>query len=65
MKKKELKNLALTIAKLEKIIQETDNQETRKAAEKSVMELTSKVTNFEDFFLLDELILTFLEKDLK
>lgn len=61
MKKKELKNLAIKIAKQENIIQDPNStQEQRKQAEKEIFALSSKVGSLEDFDILDELIQSLL-----
>lgn len=56
MKKKELKNLAEKIAQTQVLIDTTSNNEERKQAQRKIIELTGQVEDFEDFFILDELI---------
>lgn len=62
MKRKELKNLAQKIAKLEKIVQTSENEKEKKRAQDEIMHLSGNITNYEDIFLIDELVQEFLEK---
>lgn len=63
MKKKELKNLAQKIAKLELIIQAPDAEMADKAkAEQEIMKLSSHVNSFEDMVIIDEMVQEILEK---
>lgn len=62
MTKKEMKNLAKQIAKLENIIKTSQDKEEIYAAEQQVMNLTSKVTDFDDMMEIDEMVLNILEK---
>ena len=61
MKRKELKNLAKKIAALEKIIQATEDEEKKKKAEHEIMRLSNSISNYEEIFILDELIQEFLD----
>lgn len=56
MKKKELKALAQQIAEAELIIQQSDDKKEVSKAQRKIIELTKKVTNFEDIMDLDELV---------
>ena len=61
MKRKELKNLAKKIAKLEMIIQNSsDSNEIRKAQD-AMLELSGQVNNFTDMMELDELVQEYME----
>lgn len=60
MKKKELQSLAKELAKLEKIISSSsDNEEVKKAKDKTIA-LTNKVTDMDDLMLLDDMIMSLL-----
>lgn len=63
MKKKELKNLALKIAKCEKIIQFSDDKKAIARAEEEIMKLSSSVDSLEDMIVIDELVMELLEKN--
>ena len=56
MKKKELKALAQQIAEAELIIQQSDDKKEVSKAQRKIVELAKKVTNFEDIMDLDELV---------
>ena len=60
MKKKELKNLAQKIAKYEKIVQESQDQDEVNEAKSCIMSLSSKVKSLEDMMILDEMIQDFI-----
>lgn len=62
MTKKEIKKVAKELAKLERIIRETDGDERYKA-EMAIMTLTSKVEDMEDMIMIDELVMEFLEQE--
>lgn len=62
MTKKEIKKIAKELAKLERIIRETDGDERYKA-EMAIMTLTSKVEDMEDMMMIDELVMEFLEQE--
>ena len=62
MKTKELKNLAKKIAKLEKSLKIASGTEKR-AIEEEIVKLSSKVDNFEDIIILDEMIMELLEEN--
>lgn len=62
MKRKELKVLAQRMAKLEYIIQNSDDKKAIHKAQEEIMELTSKVDSMEDIFALDEMVIEILEK---
>lgn len=63
MKKKELRNLAEKIAKLEKIIQSSDNQEEISKAENDIIKVSSSVKSLEDMMAIDEIVMELLEKN--
>jgi hypothetical protein len=62
MKTKELKNLAKKIAKLEKSLKIASGKDKR-AIEEEIVKLSSKVDNFEDIIILDEMIMELLEEN--
>lgn len=62
MTKKEIKKVAKELAKLERIIRETNGDERYKA-EMAIMTLTSKVEDMEDMMMIDELVMEFLEQE--
>lgn len=64
MKKKELKNLAQKIADYEYILETSEDQNEINNAQKNIMQLTSKVHDFQDLDLLDEMIQDILQKKL-
>lgn len=55
-------NLAIKIAKYEKIIHNEKDQSKIRAAENAIIELTAKVNSFEDLIIIDEMVLDILEK---
>lgn len=61
MKKKELKNFAAKIAKLEKTIQSTTDVEVKKKAEAEIMKISTGIGNFEDLIAIDELVMEMLK----
>ena len=64
MKKKELKNLAVKIAKCERIINSSSSsEEERKRAAQEMFKLSNGVQGIEDLTLLDEMIIDILEKN--
>lgn len=63
MKKKELRNLAVKIAKLEKIIQSSDDEEEISKAEKEMFKVSSSIKSLEDMVAIDEIVMDLLEKD--
>ena len=63
MKKKELKNLAKTFAKYEKIIQTSNDKEEIQQAEKEIMRLSNLVESSADMLAIDELVMELLEKN--
>ena len=57
MKRKELKNLAIKIAKQEQMLQAKDiTSEKKENAEKEIMRLCGKVTNMNDMIDLDDYV---------
>lgn len=57
MKRKELKNLAIKIARQEQILQQEDvTLEEKSSAEKEIMRLCGKVTNLNDMIDLDDYV---------
>lgn len=63
MKRKEIKQLAEKILRLEKIIQESNDKEEISAAKAEIVRLGNNVKSLEDIFALDELIQKELEKN--
>lgn len=64
MKRKELKNLAQKIAKLEYIIQTTNDVKEKQRAENEIIVLSGKVTRFEDIATIDEMVQDILKNNL-
>ena len=63
MKKKEMKEVAKKIAKLELIIQDPSSTiEVKKKAEKEIMNISFNVGNLQDLDLIDEMVQEILEK---
>lgn len=62
MKKKELKNLAEKIAKCEHIIQTSENEKEVQDAQNEIMRLASRVHDFQDIDLIDEMVQEILSK---
>lgn len=63
MKKKEMKEVAKKIAKLELIIQNPSSTiEVKKKAEKEIMNISFNVGNLSDLDLIDEMVQEILEK---
>lgn len=62
MKRKELKQLAQKIAKLEHLIQASDDKKTIIEAQNQIIELSGHITNIDDMCLLDDIIQEILEK---
>ena len=56
MKRKEKKQLAEKIAKYERIIQSTDDEDKIKEAESKIMELSTHVCDLEDMVEIDEMV---------
>lgn len=63
MKKKELKNLAKKIAEAERIIQRNEDSKQVAKAQKTILDLSGKVTNLEDIMTLDEFVQEILSQD--
>ena len=64
MKRKELKNLAQKIAKLEYIIQTTNDVKEKQRAENEIIVLSGRVTRFEDIATIDEMVQDILKNNL-
>ena len=62
MKRKELKNLAEKIAKQEYIIQTSNDNVAVQAAQEEIMRLSSRVHDFQDIDLTDEMVQDLLSK---
>lgn len=63
MKKKEMKEVAKKIAKLELIIQDPlSTTEAKKKAEKEIMNISFNVGNLSDLDSIDEMVQEILEK---
>ena len=61
MKKKELKNLAVQIARAERTLQTSSNEQEVANAQSEILRLSKRVTSLEDLMLIDDLI----QKELK
>ena len=64
MTKKELKKLAKELARLERIIKTTEDNEVRYRTEQEIMILTNKVEDLEDMVMIDEMVMTLLEQEI-
>ena len=64
MTKKELKKLAKELARLERIIKTTEDNEVRYRTEQEIMTLTNKVEDLEDMVMIDEMVMTLLEQEI-
>lgn len=62
LKRKELKQLAEKLAKLELVLQKESDPETVKQTKNKIIELTGHVDDYEDLFILDEYIQKILDK---
>lgn len=62
MKRKELKNLAEKIAKQEYIIQTSNDNVAVQAAQEEIMRFSSRVHDFQDIDLIDEMVQDLLSK---
>lgn len=62
MKKKELKNLAEKIAKCEYVIQNSNDSAAVQAAQEEIMRLSSRVHDFQDIDIIDEMVQDLLDK---
>lgn len=65
VKQKELKNLAKKIAKLEMIIQSSDNSDEISRAQEEMIRLSSHVDSLDDVIAIDELVMEILQKEKK
>lgn len=63
MKKKEMKNLAVKIAKCERIIMKNEDPKAVKQAEEEIMRISSSVHSLDDMVAIDELVMEMLEKN--
>ena len=63
MKKKELKNLAKQIAKLELIIQANTDDEAVKNAQNTEIRLINRLDSLEDMDLLDEMVQQYMQEE--
>jgi hypothetical protein len=63
MNKKELRNLAKKIAKLEQQSANAVNEKERNKIELEIMSLCGKVTSFDDITAIDEIVSEILEKN--
>ena len=62
MKKKELKSLAEKIAKCEYVIQNSNDNDAVQTAQSEIMRLSSRVHDFQDLDVIDEMVQEILEK---
>lgn len=63
MKKKELKNFATKIAKLERIIQANEDPKKVSQAQEEIMKLSQSVHSLEDMVLIDEMVMEMLSEN--
>ena len=63
MKKKELRNLAKQIAKLERVIQENQDSTAVNDAKNAEIHLINKITDFSDMDLLDEMVQQYMQEE--
>lgn len=63
MKKKELKNLATKIAKLERIIQANEDSKKVSQAQDEILKLSQSVHSLDDMILIDELVMEMLSTE--
>ena len=61
MKKKELKNLAKKIADCEYVIANSKDKDAVEVAQEEIMRLSSKVHDFQDLDLVDEMVQSLLK----
>lgn len=62
MKQKELKNIAIKIAKNEFIIQTSKDKEEVEKAQDEILKLSHRVSSLEDMMMLDDLIQDLMTK---
>ena len=62
MKQKELKNIAIKIAKNEFIIQTSKDKEEVEKAQDEILKLSHRVSSLEDMMILDDLIQDLMTK---
>ena len=62
MKQKELKNIAIKIAKNEFIIQTSEDKEEVEKAQDKILKLSHRVSSLEDMMMLDDLIQDLMTK---
>lgn len=62
MKRKELKNLAQKIAKLESVVQNSENEAEVKRAQEEIMKLCGCVESIDDITIIDEMVQELLTK---
>ena len=63
MNKKEIKNLAKQIAKVESIIQNSTDQKERKYAMDTIIALSSKLSSLEEIERVDEMVQKILKNN--
>ena len=63
MKMKERKNLAKKIAKQQRIILSSEDEDAVRQAEQEIMKLSGQVENWEDILIIDELVQELLEDE--
>ena len=61
MNRKELKNIAKKLAKLEKQAMDCSNSKERNKIQMEIMTLCGKVNNLEDITIIDEMVSEILE----
>lgn len=63
MTKKELKRMAKELARLEIALKNAEDSNTEYHIQQEIMTLSNKVEDMEDMVMLDEMIMTLLEKE--
>lgn len=63
MKKKEIKNFATKIAKLERIIRANEDPKKVSQAQDEILKLSQSVHSLEDMVLIDELVMEMLANE--
>lgn len=62
MKTKELKKIATKLANLELLVEQNNNAEDVKKAQKEIMDISGRIKDPEDMFLIDEFIQEILKE---
>lgn len=62
MNRKEMKNLAKKIAKIEQVLQASTDATEKRELEEQIFALTSHITSLEEMTEIDDMILSLLEE---